>query len=194
MAAWGIPQISTGDILRDNMLGGTELGKKAKAIMDRGELVPDDLVNEMVAERLSSPIPSNGYILDGFPRTLAQAEWLDSVSGGSSSGSLPVDCGQHQGRLYSVIASYYRPAQLSNLQAHLQRLLAAAESRRICDRGRYAVGRGAQTIRKRFLRSGCGLMRRKQLRCGTLSCLGRFVGSGWRTAGGRQYGSRSDGC
>ena len=78
VAAWGIPQISTGDILRANVAGGTELGKKAKAIMDRGELVPDDLVNDMVADRLRQPDTANGYILDGFPRTLGQAEWLDS--------------------------------------------------------------------------------------------------------------------
>jgi adenylate kinase len=77
MAAWGIPQISTGDILRANVAGGTELGKKAKALMDRGELVSDDLVNEMVADRLQQPDTANGYILDGFPRTLGQAEWLD---------------------------------------------------------------------------------------------------------------------
>jgi adenylate kinase len=60
MAAWGIPQISTGDILRANVAGGTELGKKAKALMDRGELVPDDLVNEMVADRLRQPDTANG--------------------------------------------------------------------------------------------------------------------------------------
>jgi adenylate kinase len=89
MAAWGIPQISTGDILRANVAGGTELGKKAKAIMDRGELVPDDLVNEMVADRLQQPDTANGYILDGFPRTLGQAEWLDSYLA-AQPGSLPV--------------------------------------------------------------------------------------------------------
>jgi len=89
MAAWGIPQISTGDILRANVAGGTELGKKAKALMDRGELVPDDLVNEMVADRLQQPDTANGYILDGFPRTLGQAEWLDGHLA-KQPGSLPV--------------------------------------------------------------------------------------------------------
>jgi adenylate kinase len=89
MAAWGIPQISTGDILRANVVGSTELGKKAKAMMDRGELVPDDLVNEMVADRLQQPDTVNGYILDGFPRTLGQAEWLDSYLA-RQPGSLPV--------------------------------------------------------------------------------------------------------
>jgi adenylate kinase len=75
---WGIPQISTGDLLRGNVAQGTELGKTAKAIMGRGELVPDSLVNEMVAVRLEQPDTANGYILDGFPRTLPQAAWLDS--------------------------------------------------------------------------------------------------------------------
>ena len=89
VAAWGIPQISTGDILRANVSGGTELGKQAKALMDRGELVPDDLVNDMVADRLRQPDTANGYILDGFPRTLGQAEWLDAYLA-AQRGSLPV--------------------------------------------------------------------------------------------------------
>ena len=74
---WGIPQISTGDLLRANVAQGTPLGKNAKEIMHRGELVPDSLVNEMVAVRLQQPDTVKGYILDGFPRTLAQAHWLD---------------------------------------------------------------------------------------------------------------------
>jgi adenylate kinase len=74
---WNIPQISTGDLLRGNVKQGTELGKIAKEIMGRGELVPDSLVNEMVAVRLQEPDTARGYILDGFPRTLPQAGWLD---------------------------------------------------------------------------------------------------------------------
>ena len=77
MAVWGIPQIATGDILRDNQNRGTELGLEVKRIMGEGKLVPDALVNEMVAVRLAQPDTSRGYILDGYPRTLAQAEWLD---------------------------------------------------------------------------------------------------------------------
>jgi adenylate kinase len=75
---WGIPQISTGDLLRANVSRGTVLGKIAKETMDRGELVPDSLVNDMVAARLQEPDTIKGYILDGFPRTLPQAGWLDS--------------------------------------------------------------------------------------------------------------------
>jgi adenylate kinase len=74
---YGIPQISTGDLLRENVKLGTPLGKRAKSIMDAGELVPDDLVCDMVAERVSRPDCARGYILDGFPRTVGQAEWLD---------------------------------------------------------------------------------------------------------------------
>src|SRR5689334_23549857 len=74
---YGIPHISTGDILRSNVARGTELGRKAKEVMERGELVSDDLVNGMVADRLRQPDCGRGFILDGFPRTVAQAEWLD---------------------------------------------------------------------------------------------------------------------
>ena len=74
---YGIPQISTGDLLRENVKLGTDLGKKAKAVMDAGKLVSDELVCEMVAERVARPDCARGYILDGFPRTVGQAEWLD---------------------------------------------------------------------------------------------------------------------
>lgn len=76
---YGIAHVSTGDILRDNVARATDLGKKAKAIMERGELVPDDLVNAMVRDRLSLPDCDHGFILDGFPRTAVQAEWLDQL-------------------------------------------------------------------------------------------------------------------
>ncbi len=78
MADFGIPQISTGDILRDNIARGTDLGKAAKGLMDQGQLVPDEMVNDMVGARLTQPDVQRGYILDGYPRTLGQAEWLDS--------------------------------------------------------------------------------------------------------------------
>jgi adenylate kinase len=86
---WGIPQISTGDLLRGNVAQDTELGRTAKEIMGRGELVPDSLVNEMVAVRLQQPDTANGYILDGFPRTLVQAGWLDGRLAAQATG-LPV--------------------------------------------------------------------------------------------------------
>jgi adenylate kinase len=86
---WGIPQISTGDLLRANVAQGTSLGRVAKEIMGRGELVPDSLVNEMVVARLQQPDTAKGYILDGFPRTLGQAGWLDGRLAAQAQG-LPV--------------------------------------------------------------------------------------------------------
>ncbi len=77
MDEFGIPQISTGDLLRENRKHQTPLGVIADALMSSGQLVPDDLVNQMVESRLQQPDTRRGYILDGFPRTLAQAEWLD---------------------------------------------------------------------------------------------------------------------
>src|ERR1700757_165440 len=79
MERYRIPQVSTGDLLRENVVQGTELGCAAKAVMARGELVSDDLVCNMVRERLLLPDCQRGYILDGFPRTAAQAGWLDAL-------------------------------------------------------------------------------------------------------------------
>ncbi len=75
-AKYDIPHISTGDIFRANIKGGTELGNKAKAFMDQGLLVPDELVLELVADRLSQADAKKGFVLDGFPRTIPQAESL----------------------------------------------------------------------------------------------------------------------
>jgi len=75
---YGVPQISTGDLLRDHVGRGTELGLEAKAIMARGDLVPDELMYGIVASRLREADCQQGYVLDGFPRTAAQAGWLDA--------------------------------------------------------------------------------------------------------------------
>ena len=77
--ARGIPKISTGDILREAAQSGSELGRRAKALMDRGELLGDDEMIGIVKERLARPDAVNGYILDGFPRTVRQAEELDRM-------------------------------------------------------------------------------------------------------------------
>lgn len=76
---FGVPQISTGDLLRAAVADGTELGRKAKAAMDAGELVADEVVIGMIRDRLDEPDTANGFILDGFPRSLAQAEALDTM-------------------------------------------------------------------------------------------------------------------
>src|ERR1700733_13732802 len=108
---WGIPQISTGDLLRANVAQGTPLGKVAKEIMSRGELVSDSLVNEMVAIRLLEPDTARGYILDGFPRTLGQATWLD-------------------GRLAAQIESL--PVVAVSIQVNYNQLLRRITGRRNC--------------------------------------------------------------
>jgi len=83
---YGIPQISTGDILRDNVARATELGKKADPIMKGGALVPDELVLPMVEDRLNRQDCDRGFILDGFPRTVEQARWLDKYLASRSFG------------------------------------------------------------------------------------------------------------
>jgi adenylate kinase len=81
-AARGIPKVSTGDILREAVKAGTPLGLQAKAVMDRGELVGDDIMIGIVRERLDRPDARRGFILDGFPRTVAQASALDAMMAG----------------------------------------------------------------------------------------------------------------
>jgi adenylate kinase len=80
----GVPKISTGDILREAGQAGTPIGLRAKSIMDRGELVPDDVMIEIVRERLNRPDASRGFVLDGFPRTVPQARALDGLMNGRS--------------------------------------------------------------------------------------------------------------
>ncbi|HHU71338.1 MAG TPA: adenylate kinase [Clostridiales bacterium] len=78
-AKYNIPHISTGDIFRANIKNNTELGNKAKVYMDQGLLVPDELVVDLVVDRFKNPDCANGYVLDGFPRTIPQAEALDKA-------------------------------------------------------------------------------------------------------------------
>ena len=114
MAQFGIPQISTGDLLRQHRKDHTPLGLMADELMSSGRLVPDDLVNAMVADRLAQADCSRGYVLDGFPRTLAQADWLD----------------QH---LTSTNALY--PVVVISLLVDREDLLRRITGRRICPQG-----------------------------------------------------------
>lgn len=79
---YGIVQLSTGDMLRAAVAAGTEIGKKAKAVMDAGQLVSDEIVIGIVSDRIEEPDARNGFVLDGFPRTVAQAEALDKLLAG----------------------------------------------------------------------------------------------------------------
>jgi adenylate kinase len=122
---WNIPQISTGDLLRANVAQGTKLGKVAKEIMGRGELVPDSLVNEMVAARLLEPDTARGFILDGFPRTLGQASWLDGRLAGA-----PGDRSSSPGRLTAQVESL--PVVAVSIQVNYNELLRRITGRRNC--------------------------------------------------------------
>ena len=86
---YDIPHISTGDMLRENVRNNTELGKLAKSYMEAGKLVPDDVINAMVEDRLQQPDCQKGYLLDGFPRTLVQAEAFSEIADKIGK---PVDC------------------------------------------------------------------------------------------------------
>ncbi len=77
---YGVPHLSTGDMLREHVCKGTPLGAKAKPIMERGDLVPDSLVLQMVRERIERPDCSHGFVFDGFPRTVAQAKYLGELA------------------------------------------------------------------------------------------------------------------
>lgn len=79
VAKYGIPQLSTGDMLRAAVTAGTEIGKKAKAVMDAGELVSDSIVTAIVSDRIDQPDCAKGFILDGYPRTLVQADSVEAM-------------------------------------------------------------------------------------------------------------------
>lgn len=79
VAEHGIPQISTGDMLREAIASGSELGARVQPILDAGELVPDELMVDLIRERVARPDTEGGFVLDGFPRTIAQAEALDDM-------------------------------------------------------------------------------------------------------------------
>jgi adenylate kinase len=87
----GLPHLSTGDMFRDHVARGTDLGRQARAIMEAGGLVPDELVTAMVAARLEQPDCQGGFILDGYPRTVAQAQSLDPLLGGRWVGPVVID-------------------------------------------------------------------------------------------------------
>lgn len=95
----GVPSVSTGNILREAIANKTELGQKAKAFMDAGQLVPDQLVIDLLRDRIAQDDCKNGFILDGFPRTIPQAEALDQIANIDCALSLEVDDAVIEGRM-----------------------------------------------------------------------------------------------
>jgi adenylate kinase len=117
---FGIPQISTGDLLRDNVARGTALGLAAKALMNTGQLVPDEMVEQMVTGRLHEGDCDRGFILDGFPRTVPQAEWLD--------GFLETECKDKDDTVKAACA----PPVVIQLQVDCDRIFKRIAGRRSC--------------------------------------------------------------
>lgn len=108
----GVPTISTGDIFRANIKGGTELGKRAQVFTDAGNLVPDEITNAMVADRLAEPDAVDGFILDGYPRTADQADVLDGVlasAGTALDAVLELDAPREE-----LLARLHKRAELEN--------------------------------------------------------------------------------
>jgi adenylate kinase len=124
MAAWGIPQISTGDILRENVALGTPLGIEAKRVMDRGELVSDAIVNPMVEARLQREDAASGYVLDGYPRTLPQSEFFDALL---ERGLFAARAGSARRRLGAEL-----PVIAISIQVGYDQLLRRITGRRVC--------------------------------------------------------------
>jgi adenylate kinase len=126
----GLIQLSTGDMLRAAVAAGTELGKKAKPLMDLGQLVPDDLVIGIIAERLEKPDCAKGVIFDGFPRTVAQAKALDTMLAGQGRAidavvELRVDEDAMVGRVESRVRENPGAARADDTPETLRKRLAA---------------------------------------------------------------------
>lgn len=128
MEKWSVPQISTGDLLRDMRRNPgkntTSVGQQILQMMDAGHLIPDELMQRIILDRLRQPDTKRGYILDGFPRTLSQAEWLDEQLGGEIK-TLPVIAVSIQvsytGLLRRIVGRRYCPAcsRIFNIYSHL---------------------------------------------------------------------------
>jgi len=116
---FGIPQISTGEILRKNIADGTELGLKAKELMDRGLFVDDEIVNGMVSARLHEPGVEKGFVLDGYPRTLAQAGFIDAL----------LDIHKNSG---ACVSALHLPLVAISIRVDEDELLRRITGRRIC--------------------------------------------------------------
>lgn len=146
---YNIPAISTGDIFRKNIKEGTELGKLAKGYMDKGELVPDDVTVNMVVERLSEDDTKEGVILDGFPRTVAQAEKLDEILKGKNSKiDIVVNLESNEDELLTRIINR-RVCTNSSCKAVFNTVLHPSKTEGVCDKcGSELVQRDDDTLER----------------------------------------------
>jgi adenylate kinase len=129
-AEYGIPHVASGEILRAEMAAGTELGRRVKDVVDRGDLVPDDLMIELIKTRLAQPDTEAGFVLDGFPRTSPQAEALDEMFGDI-------------GRSFSVVFALQIPDDVA-----IERLLKRAEIEGRTDDTLAAIQRRLETYHR----------------------------------------------
>ena len=180
---YGVAHLSTGDMLREAVAAGTEVGKEAEGIMARGQLVPDGLINRVVAERIVQPDCAKGFILDGFPRTIAQAEALDELL---AERRLKLDAviefAVDEEALVDRIAGRYACAQVR------RPLPRQRQARRRCRAGAMpAAARSssaAPTTSRRRCARACGRITSRRRRCcrttGTRGCWSRSTA--WRTS------------
>lgn len=129
---YGIPQLSTGDMLRAAVHAGTEVGKRADALMKAGKLVPDEVVNAIVSERIDQPDCANGFILDGFPRTLVQADATEAMLRAKGLDlSVVIELKVNDDELIRRVAGRYSCAQCGSVYHDTDK---APESEGVCDK------------------------------------------------------------
>ena len=182
--AQGIPKISTGDMLREAVKAGTEIGRRAKAIMDRGELVSDEVIIGIVRERLREPDARRGFILDGFPRTVAQARALDALMDGREP-LIVVDIVVPEAELVRRLTSRLVCEQLRNERG---RRAASAMATTPCVQVRRAAEAAGRRQRRRRARALEGVSAAIRSRSSTTTARGRR--SARSTARRRRIGSR----
>ena len=152
-----VPKISTGDIFRANVAQGTPLGVEAKRYMDAGQLVPDEVTINMVRDRLAEPDAGDGFLLDGFPRTVPQAAALDKLLADLGIGARPGAGARRRRRRGDPAA--VRPPDLPGLRQDLARRVRRAHAARASATAAAASCSSATTTRPRRSPSGCGCTR-----------------------------------